>query len=248
MGAGRKRKAAPWDKAKGWKQVQVGDDLMLGSTESGFMGLEVLEPEETLLFGNYKRQADPTTEDGDDESVRANLDAIMQVNEQSEGPSVHKKKKAKVADSVVAKTADQEPTKAKTAASGNDKLALLTAKIAALEAENLALKKSSTPDAAAKPAKKQKAAKAAKRTAAAKPTAAAAPADAESEDDASEAVDITAWSDFNLHPKIAQAIRQAGFSQPTPIQEQCLLPAIRDRRDVIGAAQTVSAADLAMHA
>ena len=30
-----------------------------------------------------------------------------------------------------------------------------------------------------------------------------------------------------------------GFAAPTPIQEACLMPAIRGRRDIIGAAQTV---------
>ena len=231
MGAGRKRKAAPWDKAKGWKSVKVGDDLMLGSTESGFMGLEMLEPEETLLFGNHKRQAEPSTEPGDEEGT--DLEAILEANEEPTAASVPKRKKAKVALPSSANSQDAVPVAAPKAAAGKDKLAMLTAKIAALEAENSALKSQGTPQAA-KTAKKNK-----KEAKAAKATSAAAPKPIAHSTTAADSVDISAWSNFDLHPKIAQAIAQAGFTHPTPIQEQCLLPAIRDRRDVIGAAQTV---------
>jgi len=41
------------------------------------------------------------------------------------------------------------------------------------------------------------------------------------------------------------ALAAQGFVTPTPIQEAVLLPAIRDRRDVIGAAQTGSGKTLA---
>ena len=230
MGAGRKRKAAPWDKSKGWKSVKVGDDLMLGSTESGFMGLEVLEPEETLLFGNHKRQAEPSSEPGDDEG--AELEAILEANEEPAAASAPKRKKAKVAVPSSAKAQDHTPARSTASAPSGNKLALLTAKIAALEAENSALKSQGTFESAKTGQKKEKETKATKSSAAAasKPTEPTKIA---------ETVDISAWSDFDLHPKIAQAIAQAGFTQPTPIQEQCLLPAIRDRRDVIGAAQTV---------
>ncbi|KAK9811744.1 hypothetical protein WJX72_009411 [[Myrmecia] bisecta] len=46
-------------------------------------------------------------------------------------------------------------------------------------------------------------------------------------------------------PGTQKAIAKLGFSKPTPIQSECLLPAIRDRRDVIGAAQTGSGKTLA---
>lgn len=35
--------AAYWDGLEGWKQVAVGDDLLLGAEEGGFAGLEVLD-------------------------------------------------------------------------------------------------------------------------------------------------------------------------------------------------------------
>jgi hypothetical protein len=33
-----------WDNTKGWKKVEVGDEILLGSEEYGFMGLEELDP------------------------------------------------------------------------------------------------------------------------------------------------------------------------------------------------------------
>jgi|LakMenEpi03Aug12_release.lakeMendotaPanAssembly.Ray.scaffolds.fasta_scaffold6339450_1 hypothetical protein len=48
---GKKRSSAgtgghfnDWDNTKGWKKVDVGDEILLGSTEYGFMGLEELDP------------------------------------------------------------------------------------------------------------------------------------------------------------------------------------------------------------
>lgn len=230
MGAGRKRKAAPWDKAKGWKPVKVGDDLMIGSTESGFMGLDILEPEETLLFGNYKHQAEKITDEGHVEGVEVDLAEVLELNEQSE--TAHTRKKAKVSDLPASKTREKAAAKAQNPGTDSTRLALLTAKIAALEAENSALKAKDSVECV-KPAKKQKAPKTAK-------VVTAAPVDDVSMTDDTESVDISAWSEFDLHPKIGKAIAQAGFTKPTPIQQQCLLPAVRDRRDVIGAAQTVS--------
>ena len=51
--------------------------------------------------------------------------------------------------------------------------------------------------------------------------------------------DMKAWSGLELDSQILDAIASLGFEQPTPVQRECLPAAIRDRRDVIGAAQTV---------
>lgn len=51
--------------------------------------------------------------------------------------------------------------------------------------------------------------------------------------------DMSAWKPFQLEDRILAALDSQGFRTPTPIQEECLLAAIRDHRDVIGAAQTV---------
>ncbi len=45
------------------------------------------------------------------------------------------------------------------------------------------------------------------------------------------------FSDFNFHPKITDGVIAAGFTQPTPIQEQAI-PKIMQHRDVMGLAQT----------
>lgn len=249
MGAGRKRKAAPWDKATGWKQVKVGDDLMLGSTEGGFMGLEVLEPEETLLFGHHKRQAQQAP-DAEDEEMLAEVDEVASDKKPKKLAERPQSKKAKLSERGPTSPAVKGP--ARTSVEQQ-----LNAKIAALEAENLALKakNASKPDKLAGKDKekvsdkakqdktarkdKEKVSKKAKQGKAAITDAAPVPAAAKAS--TTEQIDMSAWAEFDLHPHIAAAISQAGFTQPTPIQEQCLLPAIRDRRDVIGAAQTVCA-------
>ncbi|EFN53171.1 hypothetical protein CHLNCDRAFT_15504, partial [Chlorella variabilis] len=48
-----------------------------------------------------------------------------------------------------------------------------------------------------------------------------------------------------LHPAIEAALGRLGFEAPTHVQAECLPAAIRDRRDVIGAAQTGSGKTLA---
>ncbi len=51
---------------------------------------------------------------------------------------------------------------------------------------------------------------------------------------------MLAWHGLGLGPRVIAAIKTLGFDEPTPIQRECMLPAIRDRRDIIGAAQTVT--------
>jgi len=45
------------------------------------------------------------------------------------------------------------------------------------------------------------------------------------------------FNSFNLHPQVADGIRAAGFTEPTPIQQQSI-PTILQGRDVMGLAQT----------
>ncbi len=47
------------------------------------------------------------------------------------------------------------------------------------------------------------------------------------------------FSDFNLHPSLLQGVEQLGFTQPTPIQEQAIPPALAGR-DVLACAMTGS--------
>ena len=62
---------------------------------------------------------------------------------------------------------------------------------------------------------------------------------------ASAPVDVSAWSDFGLDAALLGTLASSGFATPTPIQTACLPAAIRDRRDIIGAAQTGSGKTLA---
>jgi superfamily II DNA/RNA helicase len=48
---------------------------------------------------------------------------------------------------------------------------------------------------------------------------------------------MTKFSDLNLHPKVLQAVTEAGYQTPTPIQAQAIPPAL-EGRDVLGIAQT----------
>jgi ATP-dependent RNA helicase DDX24/MAK5 len=62
----------------------------------------------------------------------------------------------------------------------------------------------------------------------------------QSEGDSSPKVDVSAWKEFFLDDEILIQLSKVGFTAPTQIQAECLPAAIRDRRDIIGAAQTVS--------
>lgn len=58
-------------------------------------------------------------------------------------------------------------------------------------------------------------------------------------------VDMRAWHHMSLHLLLERALAQQNFVEPLPIQQECILPATRDRRDVIGAAPTGSGKTLA---
>ncbi|KAH8581540.1 Mak5 pre-mRNA splicing RNA SFII helicase [Cryptosporidium sp. chipmunk genotype I] len=51
--------------------------------------------------------------------------------------------------------------------------------------------------------------------------------------------------DLVIHPSILKGLLELGFLNPTPIQAACLVPAIRDRKDIVGAAETGSGKTLA---
>ena len=57
--------------------------------------------------------------------------------------------------------------------------------------------------------------------------------------------DVSNWLQFDLHPALLRALQDMGFTDPTPIQNDCLNPAIKGRCDVIGAAETGSGKTLA---
>lgn len=50
--------------------------------------------------------------------------------------------------------------------------------------------------------------------------------------------DVSAWKDLFVPSPVLKALSSLGFSSPTPIQALALPPAIRDRMDILGAAET----------
>lgn len=50
--------------------------------------------------------------------------------------------------------------------------------------------------------------------------------------------DVSAWKDLFVPAPVLTALSALGFSAPTPIQALTLPPAIRDRLDILGAAET----------
>ena len=51
---------------------------------------------------------------------------------------------------------------------------------------------------------------------------------------------MEAWSELDLPDVIIQGLEDSQFASPTPIQAKAIPPAVRDRRDVVGAAETVT--------
>lgn len=50
--------------------------------------------------------------------------------------------------------------------------------------------------------------------------------------------DVSAWKDLFVPPPVLKALSSLGFSSPTAIQALALPSAIRDRKDILGAAET----------
>ncbi|KAK5857379.1 hypothetical protein PBY51_010630 [Eleginops maclovinus] len=57
--------------------------------------------------------------------------------------------------------------------------------------------------------------------------------------------DVDAWKDLFVPSPVLKALSSLGFSSPSPIQALALPPAIRDRMDILGAAETGSGKTLA---
>ncbi|XP_004681651.1 PREDICTED: ATP-dependent RNA helicase DDX24 [Condylura cristata] len=57
--------------------------------------------------------------------------------------------------------------------------------------------------------------------------------------------DVSAWKDLFVPKPVLRALSFLGFSAPTPIQALTLAPAIRDKLDILGAAETGSGKTLA---
>ena len=64
----------------------------------------------------------------------------------------------------------------------------------------------------------------------------------------SHIVDMSAWRNLLVPEEIIHALREKGFSKPTPIQQRSILPAISKRSDIVGAAETVSEVKITLFA
>ena len=170
----------PWEQVRGWKQVEVGDEILVGNEHFGFMGLEEIDPTQ--------------------------IDDL---------------------DEIIGSTGYSDPEeKGKAPKSESEMLEY----IAKLERENKALKKEAKAEK-----KKKKKDKVGKRKA-----ESLNEVSKEVEEEKVPQVDVTAWKDYFLPEDVLGCISRIGFTAPTQIQAECLPSAIRDRRDIIGAAQTVS--------
>ena len=183
------------------------------------MGLEVLKPKGKGTASASNQQAAAGGDlGGDGREAAASKAAAAEAGQDHLGlkPKVKSGKKRKAQDSLT----DVDKLQAQMA-----QLKRVNAQLKASLQQSVAGEASTAPKA-----KRQKKGKVAK----------AAPAPAQSEQaPAVVGTDISSWKHLQLAPQIEAAIEQLGFSMPTPIQEDALLPAIRDRRDIIGAAQTV---------
>ncbi|GAB1600477.1 ATP-dependent RNA helicase DDX24-like [Argonauta hians] len=57
--------------------------------------------------------------------------------------------------------------------------------------------------------------------------------------------DMAAWTHLPVPQPVLQALAEKGFTEPTPIQNECLIPAIQYKQDIVGAAATGSGKTLA---
>ncbi|PIK38381.1 hypothetical protein BSL78_24782 [Apostichopus japonicus] len=60
-----------------------------------------------------------------------------------------------------------------------------------------------------------------------------------------EAVNMSAWDDHPVPDLVLKALKDLGFTKPTPIQAECLTAAIEEGSDVVGGAETGSGKTLA---
>eukprot|EP00887_Chlorella_sp_A99_P006649 scaffold3.g6649.t1 len=216
--------AALFGQDAAWRAVDVGDDFLLGAEEFGFMGLEELDPKAAgaLLIASGG-EATGLAADAADAAEGAPAPPAKKQGKKRKQPEAAGKGsegdeggERGVAARAAAAEGDGD------AREGGETMEQLRAQLAAAKAENKQLKKKAKREAKAA-AKQQRRAEA------------AAPPPA----------DVEAWRDYGLGPAILGVLARLGFAAPTHVQAECLPAAIRDRRDVIGAAQTGSGKTLA---
>ena len=51
---------------------------------------------------------------------------------------------------------------------------------------------------------------------------------------------MDAWEGLHVPDAVLDNLRDLGFTEPTPVQRQVLPSALRDRKDILASAETVS--------
>lgn len=113
------------------------------------------------------------------------------------------------------------------------------------EEEITASKQSSRPKPATKKKRQQKAKQSSAELHRSVPGSTALEATVDSLASSDGGGDYSAWANMPVPDSVLQALRELGFSEPTPIQAASIPTAIASRRDIIGAAETGSGKTLA---
>jgi len=214
-GSGR---VVPFD-AFGWTSVDAGDKLRF-SDATGFLGLEVLEGDAAMSFYQAppgKRKAAEVDEEQADWQEDDDDDA-----DGEQAQVVAPKKKAKKA-----KKAKKEEETDKVASAHVD--AQLQPKLSKKEARKEARQEEVKQEGVRKEAAIEQPQKTFQKKPLPEP----------------EALDMSEWETFGLHPLLIKGLQALRFAQPTSVQAQTLPVALGENRDVIGSAETGSGKTLA---
>lgn len=247
-----------------WEKVQVADDLLLGSTEYGFMGLEEFTPEAGLILGpNLLHETEPAHEQPDTpapEHAAPSSSGKHKNRAESSQPGAQIDSAAAAQASMLkeqgleASASDQKVSKKKLRKCKSSKEPSASVSEASQQTISTADEPGAKRPKRAKnekggPLKSASKVPVSRVQGSTKKNSIDLPAGqkqvASSLQPSPEAAGLNeelhpnAWQPFELHASLEGALLAQGFSYPTPIQEACLMPAIRGRCDVIGAAQTV---------
>ena len=237
---------------RGWRRVDIGDELILGGDKDddmfGFMELEELDGS---LAGEILGAEAPAR--GEGANAAGKSDKTTKRDDRDQKGRTDKKDRRDKGGKRKKGTGEDDGELSQDA---------LAARIAELERENARLRRLSgnsggangdsedanTDDPGGKARTSAKKAKKDKK----KEKGGNGGKDGEKEQEAEkkastvkERVDVSAWREYHLEEEVLEAIAELGFVAPTQIQAECLPSAIRDRMDIIGAAQTGSGKTLA---
>ena len=214
-----------------WSAIDVdASELMLGSSEEGFVSLEVLD------FSSLREKKKKKDEDDDDDGKKTKT----KTKKKKEDVSKKKKKKEESVAIVVEEEEEKED------AGGCEKPPPSKKEARILKRKKRWKEKVEEAKRRKKMAKMNEKVNGVER----KEDGADENEEEEDErnedDDDGDGGDFAAWLEYDLHPLLLKAIRaHLKFTSPTPIQEKVLHPAIKGRMDIVGAAETGSGKTLA---